>query len=82
MNGDCPTLTAISAEDTSKMIIYKDNCFFVKRISPLESWRFMGFNDEDFYKAKSAGTSNRQLFKQAGNSIAANVIYHILKNLF
>ena len=82
MNGDCPKLTAISAEDTSKMIIYKDNCFFVKRISPLESWRFMGFNDEDFYKAKSAGTSNKQLFKQAGNSIAANVIYHILKNLF
>ena len=32
--------------------------------------------------AKSVGTSNRQLFKQAGNSIAANVIYHILKNLF
>lgn len=82
MNGYCPTLTANSTEDTSKMIIYKDNCFFVKRISPLESWRFMGFSDEDFYKAKSIGTSNRQLFKQAGNSIATNVIYHILKNLF
>lgn len=82
MNGYCPTLTANSTEDTSKMIIYKDNCFFVKRISPLESWRFMGFSDEDFYKAKSVGTSNRQLFKQAGNSIATNVIYHILKNLF
>lgn len=42
----------------------------------------MGFSDEDFYKAKDIGTSNRQLFKQAGNSIATNVIYHILKNLF
>ncbi len=82
INGYCPTLTANSTEDTSKMIIYKDNCFFVKKISPLESWRFMGFTDEDFYKAKSIGTSNRQLFKQAGNSIATNVIYHILKNLF
>ena len=82
MNGYCPTLTANSTEDTSKMIIYKDNCFFVKKISPLESWRFMGFSDDDFYKAKGVGTSNRQLFKQAGNSIATNVIYHILKNLF
>lgn len=82
MNGYCPTLTANSTEDTSKMIIYKDNCFFVKRISPLESWRFMGFTDEDFYKAKNIGISNRQLFKQAGNSIATNVIYYILKNLF
>lgn len=82
MNGYCPTLTANSTEDTSKMIIYRDNCFFVKRISPLESWRFMGFSDDDFYKAKNIGTSNRQLFKQAGNSIATNVIYYILKNLF
>ena len=82
MNGYCPTLTANSTEDTSKMIIYKDNCFFVKKISPLESWRFMGFSDEDFYKAKNAGISNRQLFKQAGNSIATNVIFYILKNLF
>ncbi len=82
MNGYCPTLTANSTEDTSKMIIYKDNCFFVKKISPLESWRFMGFSDEDFYKAKSVGISNRQLFKQAGNSIATNVIYYILKKLF
>jgi len=82
INGYCPTLTANSTEDTSKMIIYKDNCFFVKKISPLESWRFMGFSDDDFYKAKSIGTSNRQLFKQAGNSIATNVIYYILKNLF
>ena len=82
INGFCPTLTANSTEDTSKLIIYKDNCFFVKKISPLESWRFMGFSDEDYYKSKSVGTSNRQLFKQAGNSIATNVIYHILKNLF
>ena len=42
----------------------------------------MGFSDSDFYKAKYAGTSNRQLFKQAGNSIVTNVIYYILKNLF
>lgn len=82
INGFCPTITAHSTEETSKMIIYQDNCFFVKKISPLESWRFMGFSDSDFYKAKYAGTSNRQLFKQAGNSIVTNVIYYILKNLF
>lgn len=82
MNGYCPTLTARNTYDTSKMIIYKNNCFFVKRISPLESWRFMGFSDEDFYKAKESGVSTQQLYKQAGNSIAVNVIYYILKNLF
>ncbi len=82
MNGYAPTLTARSTEDMCKMIIYQDNCFFVRRISPLESWRIMGFDDQDFYKAKNSNVSNRQLYKQAGNSIAVNVIYYILKNLF
>ena len=82
MNGFCPTITANSTEDTCKIIIYRDNYFFVKKISPLESWRLMGFSDNDFYKAKATGISNRQLYKQAGNSIVTNVIYYILKNLF
>lgn len=82
MNGFCPTITANSTEDTCKIIIYQDNYFFVKKISPLESWRLMGFSDNDFYKAKKTGMSNRQLYKQAGNSIVTNVIYYILKNLF
>ena len=54
----------------------------IRKITPIEAWRLMGFSDDDFYKAKSTGMSNRQLFKQAGNSIATNVIYYILKNLF
>ena len=64
------------------MIIYKDNCFFVKKISPLESWRFMGFSDDDFYKAKNVPTSDTQLYKQIGNSIAVPVLENIFKNLF
>ena len=82
MNGFYSTLTAHTTGETRKMIIYKDNCFFVKKISPLESWRIMGFSDENFYKASAVGISNRQLYKQDGNSITTNVIYYILKNLF
>ena len=41
----------------------------------------MGFDDEDFEKAKAAGISNSQLYKQAGNSIVVNVLEGILKNL-
>lgn len=81
INGYCHTLTANSLQDTTKLIIYRENCFFVKKISPLESWRIMGFTDEDFYKVKNI-MSKRQIFKQVGNSIALNVIYYILKQLF
>ena len=38
----------------------------MKKISPLESWRIMGFSDEDFYKDSAVGISNRHLYKRAG----------------
>jgi DNA (cytosine-5)-methyltransferase 1 len=40
----------------------------------MEYWRLMGFDDEDFEKAKATGLSNAQLYKQAGNSIVVNVL--------
>lgn len=42
----------------------------------------MGFSDKDFYAAQSAGVSNSQLYKQAGNSIVVNVLEEIFKKLF
>ena len=42
----------------------------------------MGFDDEDFYKAKKTGISNTQLYKQAGNSIVVNVLEYIFEELF
>lgn len=53
----------------------------IRRLTPLECWRLMGFDDEDFYKAKKAGMSDTQLYKQAGNSIVVNVLEEILKKL-
>lgn len=53
----------------------------IRKLTPLECWRLMGFDDEDFKKAKDAGMSNTQLYKQAGNSIVVNVLEGILRNL-
>jgi DNA (cytosine-5)-methyltransferase 1 len=55
--------------------------FRIRKLTPKECWRLMGFDDEDFEKAKNAGISNSQLYKQAGNSIVVNVLEGILKNL-
>ena len=54
----------------------------IRKLTPNECWRLMGFDDADFEKAKSAGVSNSQLYKQAGNSIVVDVLYHIFKNLY
>ncbi len=48
--------------------------------TPLECWRLMGFEDQDYEKA-AAVNSNTQLYKQAGNSICVPVLEAILTNL-
>ncbi len=53
----------------------------IRKLTPLECWCLMGFDDEDFYKAEKVN-SNTQLYKQAGNSIVVNVLEEILKKLF
>lgn len=52
----------------------------IRKLTPLECWRLMSFDDEDFRKAEAVN-SNSQLYKQAGNSIVVNVLERILRNL-
>ena len=52
----------------------------IRKLTPKECWRLMGFDDEDFEKAEKVN-SNTQLYKQAGNSIVVNVLEEILKEL-
>lgn len=54
----------------------------IRRLSVQECWRLMGISDEDFNRAKETGISNRQLYKQAGNSIVVPVLEAIFKQLF
>lgn len=54
----------------------------IRKLTPLECWRLMGFDDEDFKKAQASGVSNSQLYKQAGNSIVVDVLEKIFKNLY
>lgn len=63
--------------------LYKinNNCR-IRKLTPLECWRLMSFDDEDFYKVKNMGISDTQLYKMAGNSIVVKVLEYIFKNLF
>lgn len=54
----------------------------IRKLTPKECWRLMGFTDDEFEKAKASGVSNTQLYKQAGNSIVVDVLEGIFKNLF
>lgn len=52
----------------------------IRKLTPKECWRLMGFDDEDFRKAEKVN-SNTQLYKQAGNSIVVDVLMAIFRNL-
>ncbi len=54
----------------------------IRYLSSLEAWRLMGFSDEAYYKAKAVPTSETQLYKQAGNSIAVPCLKAIFKGMF
>src|SRR5574344_2131058 len=78
----------INKNGTSNTIttVQKDNYvlepkFRIRKLTPLEVWRLMGFADDQFYKAEKVN-SNSQLYKQAGNSIVVDVLYYLFKNLF
>ena len=60
--------------------VNNDGQLRIRKLTPLECWRLMGFDDEDFYKAEKVN-SNTQLYKQAGNSIVVNVLEAIFENL-
>lgn len=52
----------------------------IRKLTPREYWRLMGFSDEAFDKARGV-VSNSQLYKQRGNSIVVQVLERIFRNL-
>lgn len=86
--GLCGTIRTINAGDDKRVIVENNDKdiniedYGIRRLTPRECWRLMNFSDEDFDKAKAAGLSNTQLYKQAGNSICVGVLYYIYKNLY
>lgn len=60
----------------------QNNQIKIRKLTPKECWRLMGFDDADIDKCIENGLSNTQLYKQAGNSIVVNVIEALYKKIF
>lgn len=61
--------------------INEDGKYPARRLTPRETWRFMGVNDTAFDQASQL-VSNTSLYKQSGNSIVVPVLEAIFKKLF
>lgn len=75
----CPTLMA-NNQDIFKLEADEVKKYRIRKLTPRECWRLMGFTDEDFDKA-AAVNSNTQLYAQAGNSIVVNVLEAIFSQM-
>lgn len=80
-NGYAPTVLCQKQYGVVVMDNNEKKNLRIRRLTPNECWRLMGFDDEDFEKARPTN-SDAQLYKQAGNSIVVNCLEAIFKNLF
>jgi DNA (cytosine-5)-methyltransferase 1 len=87
--GICPNITTIQGGgDVSPGLtvsgvdgLHKiESPYRIRKLTPLECWRLMGFTDEEFRRAEKVN-ANTQLYKQAGNSIVVDVLENIFKQI-
>lgn len=75
-----PTLKT-SSNDLAVVVAEPKELISIRRLTPRECFRLMGWKDEDISRAFESGVSDTQLYKTAGNSIVVNCLTEILKNL-
>lgn len=75
--GICGTLTTVQKDN---LLLEYITTYRVRKLTPMECWRLMGFSDDDYEKA-AEHNSKTQLYKQAGNSIVKQVLMAIFSQL-
>jgi DNA (cytosine-5)-methyltransferase 1 len=78
-NGE-PAFT-VTVADRNGVMLKNGDVVVIRKLTPRECWRLQGFSDEQFDKAKNAGVSNSQLYKQAGNAVTVPVVRAIGEKL-
>lgn len=77
VDGVCNALTTVQKDN---MLLEITEQYRIRKLTQKETWRLMGFSDEDYEKAAEVN-SKTQLYKQAGNSIVKDVLMAIFSQL-
>ena len=80
-NGLCPTLNSMNGGNRQpKVVMFYDDKYVIKKMSPIECWRAQGLKDELFYKAKNIGKlSDSKLYERSGRTIPIAMLEEVLK---
>lgn len=71
----------LTVQDIHGVAIGRFPRYRIRKLTPRECWRLQGFSDAAFDRVKSAGVSDSQLYKQAGNAVTVNVVEAIGEKL-
>lgn len=83
MSDGCTRTITTFENDNLLMEQEKKFRYRIRKLTPKECFRLMGVRDSDIDKIKSAGISESQQYKMAGNSIVVDCLVNgIFKNLF
>lgn len=81
--GIAPTIQCYGGGNREPHIIVPDATDLrIRKLTPLECFRLMGFDDEDYEILQDNKISNTQLYKMAGNSIVVDVLEELFCMLF
>lgn len=80
--GISPTLDSCSGGNRMPKILEDDIQIQIRKLTPRECWRLMGFSFEDCDKASEIGVANTHLYKQAGNGIITDCCKLLAEHLY
>lgn len=71
-----------SKTDIVNKVVYMKNIYRIRKLTPRETMKLMGFTFEDWDKCVAIGLSNSAGYKAAGNSIVTNCIQLLFEHLY
>jgi DNA (cytosine-5)-methyltransferase 1 len=80
-DGIAPAMHTCGGGNTEPKV-EREDCRVVRKLTPKEAHRLMGFDDIDYDRCKEVGMSDTQGYKQSGNSIVTNCIELIGEHLY
>lgn len=72
ISNECSQLETVVSEKG----LFPKEIYRIRKLTPSECWRLMGYKDDDFNKAEKVNSAT-QLYKQAGNAIVKQVLMAI-----
>ena len=85
--GCSPTLNTMQGGDRQPRVLEQNEAgvvenFRVRKLTPCECMKLMGFTEEDCANAKNIGVADYQLYKQSGNGIVTNCVELLAEHLY